>query len=386
MTLTAADEVVGLEASSGEVRTLWRHPGHGMSDGFQGLRGLASIDEDGDGVRRSLVATAGPEHCARMVAVGVDGRVAWYRDFEMFRHRPVTIYYEGLLHWEAGRFFGRKGEDLLACFRWYAPTVEGHGVRGDTRETVWERNHSVAVSPTVVREFGDRMFSTVDRGGRDDIVSGSPDVYYVADGRTGEVVTERMLVKGTFPIVPEGQRREADWWVAYHVPIVVDLDGDGAPEVILGGGPNLTAALRLDGAPIWHGEHAKLKPNRPMPGVGDVDGDGRLEVGAWEPDRRFVCFDGATGKVRWTWAEIQALPSHVTSITTCDVDGDGLEEFVVPMEKELIAFNGKGGKANVIWRMPLPAACREAVAADADGDGRAEVLMACSDGYLYCVK
>lgn len=195
--------------------------------------------------------------------------------------------------------------------------------------------------------------------------------------------SSRILARGAFPISPKGEKRETKWWVAYHVPILADLDGEGAPEVLLAGGPYLTAALRLDGEPVWHTDYVWGKPARPMQGVGDVDGDGRVEVGSCEPDRGFVCLDGATGQVRWTWPDLRANPA---SIVTCDVDGDGLEEFVLPSEKELIAFNGRGGAPTVIWRMPLPAACRQVVIADADGDGLAEILMPCADGYLYCVR
>ena len=223
----------------------------------------------------------------------------------------------------------------------------------------------------------------MDRGRGDDLACGYPDIYYIADGRIGEIAVERILAHGTFPIAPQGQKRETEWWVAYHVPIVADVDGDGMLEVLLAAGPYLTALLRLDGTPVWHTDYVWGKPARPMQGIGDVDGDGRVEVGSCEPGRGFVCMDGATGAVQWTWPELEVRPS---SIVTCDVDGDGVEEFLLPAEKELIAFNGKGKKANVVWRLPLPAACREVVAADADGDGLAEILIPCGDGYLYCVR
>ena len=387
VTQQGEDEVVALGVSPGERQphVLWRRPGCGMEtvEGNQGL-GLASIDAEGEGVRRVLLAATGPGRCARMEAVGLDGQVAWHHDFPAFRHRPLTWNCNGMVNWNAGRFLGRRGEDVVVSLRRNTMhSDECHALRGDTGEEVWRQDGSVTVG-NETRGFGGKLFAVVDRGKGDDLVSGYPDIYYVADGRTGEVVAERILARGTFPIVPKGEKREADWWVAYQVPVVTDLNGDASAEALLAGGGYLTSALRLEGEPIWHGDYATS--GRPMQGIGDVDGDGRLEVGSCEPDRGFVCFDGATGEVRWTWADLQVQPSAITSIVTCDVDGDGLEEFLLPSEKELIAFNGRDGKANVVWRMPLPATCRQVVVSDADGDGRAEILMPCADGYLYCVR
>lgn len=386
VTPTGADEVVALGTSPGEkgARILWRLPGHGMESGHgdQGA-GLASVDAAGDGVRRVILASAGPGRCARVEAVGLDGWVAWHRDFPAFRRRPFAWNCNGLVNWGAGRFLGRKGEDLIVSLRRNTMhSDECHALRGDTGEEAWRQEGSVTVGKET-RGFGGRLFAALSRGERDDLVSGYPDIYYIADGRTGEVLTERILARGAFPISPKGEKRETEWWVAYHVPILADLDGDSAPEVLLAGGPYLTAALRLSGEPVWHTDYVWGKPARPMQGIGDVDGDGLVEVGSCEPDRGFVCLDGATGQVRWTWPDLRANPS---SIVTCDVDGDGLEEFVLAGEKDLIAFNGKGGSPGVVWRMPLPAACRQVVIADADGDGLAEILMPCADGYLYCVR
>jgi outer membrane protein assembly factor BamB len=316
-------------------------------------------------------------------AVRLDGWVAWHRDFPAFRHRPFAWNCNGMVNWNVGRFLGRKGEDVVVSLRRNTMhSDECHALRGDDGEEVWSREGSVTVGKET-RGFGGKFFAALDRGEGDDLVSGYPDIYYIADGRTGAVSVERILARGTFPIPSEGQQRDAEWWVAYQVPVVSDLDGDGTPEVLLGAGPYLTGVLRLDGTPVWHTDYVWGKPARPMQGIGDVDGDGRIEVGSCEPDRGFVCLDGATGAVRWAWPEMEVRPS---SIATCDVDGDGVEEFLLPAHDELIALNGRGGGPNVVWRLHLPAACREVVAADADGDGFAEILVPCGDGYLYCVR
>lgn len=83
-------------------------------------------------------------------------------------------------------------------------------------------------------------------------------------------------------------------------------------------------------------------------------------------------------------ADLEAISRQYTRYL--DVDSDGLEEFLLPAGQELIAFNGRGGKATEVWRLALPAPCREVVVADVDNDGLAEILAPCSDGYLYCVR
>jgi outer membrane protein assembly factor BamB len=312
--------------------------------------------------------------------VDLQGRVRWQRDFPAFRHLPLAWNCNGMANWSVGRFLGRKGDEVVVVLRRNTMhSDEGYLLRGNTGEVIWRQDGSVTVGAET-RGFGGMLFAALDRGEREDLASGYPDIYYLADGRTGAVVAERILAYGTFPIQPEPRQKE--WWCAYYTPIVIDLDGDGTAEVILGGGSYLTGMLRLDGIPVWHTEYVWGKP-RPMQGVGDVDGDGWLEVGSWEPERGFVCLDGATGAVRWEWPTLEV---RAASIAACDVDGDGLEEFLAPVERELVAFNGKGGRANVVWRFELPASCREVVAADVDGNGLAEILAPCSDGYLYCVR
>jgi outer membrane protein assembly factor BamB len=345
--------------------------------------GLASLDPEGDGERVVVAGATGPGRCARVEAVRLDGGTAWRRDFPEFRYRPFAWNCNGMVNWNAGRFLDRRGEDVVVSLRRNTMhSDECHALRGDTGEEAWRRDGSVTVGKET-RGYGGRPFAALERREGDDLVSGYPDIYYIADGRTGAVTAERILARGTFPIAPEGRKRETEWWVAYHVPVVADVDGDGLPEILLAAGSYLTALLRTDGTPLWHTDYVWGKGARPMQGIGDVDGDGWIEVGSCEPDRGFVCLDGATGETRWTWELPDSRPS---SIATCDVDGDGLEEFLVPAGKELVALNGKGGEAHVVWRLPLPASCREAVAADVDGDGAAEILVPCDDGHLYCVK
>src|SRR5690606_22138533 len=87
--------------------------------------------------------------------------------------------------------------------------------------------------------------------------------------------------------------------------------------------------------------------------VADVDGDGRLEIGAptwgkvftWPPPmapveglgRVLACLDLETGEVRWTYDPGAAM----SGVISADVDGDGRPEFIFGTgDGRLLALRG----------------------------------------------
>ena len=148
---------------------------------------------------------------------------------------------------------------------------------------------------------------------------------------------------------------------------------------------NIVTAL-LDGSTRrirwWRAPRASTST---MPGLADVDGDGKLEVasvGVVGSGPCLWCADLATGKLEWQ----MPLPKpQATDFATGDINGDGLAELVFASERTLYAVNGRGGKANVIWNLRLPHRCGPPILADVDADGRAEVLLVTDDGHLRCI-
>jgi len=78
-----------------------------------------------------------------------------------------------------------------------------------------------------------------------------------------------------------------------------------------------------------------------MASIADVDGDGVLEVGVGTASGTVICYDAATGRVKWTY-DLEAVPSH---IVTADIDGCGKHEFI---------FGAKDGKLYALKAPLIP--------------------------------
>ena len=135
----------------------------------------------------------------------------------------------------------------------------------------------------------------------------------------------------------------------------------------------------LDARVLWY--HAG---GAGMAGVGDVDGDGRLELGftGWEKGQGLHCVDAATGRQKWVWP-LAGNPR--VEVYTADVDGDGRDEFLFAVDRILYAVNERNGGPHLVWQADLPAPPGELALADVDGDGRIKILFIGEDSVLYCL-
>jgi len=117
-------------------------------------------------------------------------------------------------------------------------------------------------------------------------------------------------------------------------------------------------------------------------GIGDVNGDGRLEVGGAGYGGCFRCFEGATGKIRWDLP----LPGNFTSTVAADIDGDGRDEFLLGVNRRVVAVGETAeGDGSIQWACELPAVPTTPAIADTDGDGLAEIIVMGDDGVVYCL-
>lgn len=218
----------------------------------------------------------------------------------------------------------------------------------------------------------------VDGDGLDDVILRDLFEHRTLSGRTGRDV---------YPITQ---------WAGYHAPVVALLNGATQPPgVVWVGGSYSLVVETLAGDQRWWKPFRATGPQ----GVADVDGDGRVEVGGvtagqlynWPdfyavdgPDKEFLCYDALTGTVRWS------LPLGVTAsgVVAADLDGDGRAEFLLgTADGRLIALRGgKDVAERKLWELNFPAALGAPVVCDADGDGLMEVLVGCADGNLYCVR
>lgn len=176
---------------------------------------------------------------------------------------------------------------------------------------------------------------------------------------------------------------EKDPFTAYGSAILLDADGDGCEEILVGGCFGGFGLLRDDYSILWWKRTPFTDMMLRLPGIADVFGDGRICIGICRADGTFTCLEGSTGKELWH------IPLHSTAadIASCDIDGDGKEEFIVgTTDGRLLALGAdSSGQGAVRWGVDLGFALGNPVVGDVDGDGSAEILVVSGDGRLVCI-
>jgi hypothetical protein len=111
-------------------------------------------------------------------------------------------------------------------------------------------------------------------------------------------------------------------------PAIGDLDGDGTLEIVLQTEETGFYALRADGSTLWR---QCWGGGNSAPVIADVDGDGKPEV-VIASDGGFVSvLTGATGNAQWTFdaTKLGITPASITvSPTVADLDGVGGKEIL----------------------------------------------------------
>lgn len=175
---------------------------------------------------------------------------------------------------------------------------------------------------------------------------------------------------------------EKDPFTAYGSPILVDVDNDGKEEILVGGCFGGMGVLRMDHSVMWWKRTSFTDVMMRLPGIAEIQ-PGVRWVGVCHANGEFNCYDGKTGDERWKLN----LGSTTSDVVSCDIDGDGKEEFITgTTDGRLIAIGENAqGIGEIKWSIPFGFALGSPVIADADGDGFPELLVVTGDGHLVCV-
>ncbi|MBI2194186.1 MAG: VCBS repeat-containing protein [Planctomycetes bacterium] len=387
-------------AAGRPVSVRWRVSGRGMSPTIPqhgsaaSANGVLLADLSGDGTRMVLAAARAPEGHARLKAIRPDGSDLWHHDFhEVPGPLPPSVSLGGLILWFAGRFRHPARSDVLATVRRNTlHSEETFLLDGRTGEEVWHRTEGVRMGNTA-RACGGGWMAVYDHDGDglDDVVSLFPDGVFVMKGETGRPLLDRSTRKETFPGV----------WTFYAAPAVMDFLGRGDLQILYGASSYMLGILDREGRPVWADGPGNGTPAI-LPGAGDVDGDGQMEIlspghrrEAGRREQVFHCYDAATGRIKWKLPlpgscfgnNVQVFAASPTSPAVGDVDGDGRAECVFTVERTLFAVGSQASEEAgcVRWSLDFPDRLGPPAIADALGNGQAQVIVVCEDGYVYGV-
>lgn len=165
---------------------------------------------------------------------------------------------------------------------------------------------------------------------------------------------------------------------------VADLDGDGRVEILFGSNDNRLRCVTGAGKLKW----SFTCKSWVVGGVSaaDLDGDGKLEVVFGSLDDNIYCLD-AKGKPRWSYRTggwVQSSP------VLADIDHDGgIETVAYSDDGNLYGLSRRG---TLKWKAEIAAAQEKEdteqiypAAADLDGDGTMETVLALPDGTVTAI-
>ncbi|MBT8217954.1 MAG: DUF11 domain-containing protein, partial [Acidimicrobiia bacterium] len=186
-------------------------------------------------------------------------------------------------------------------------------------------------------------------------------------------------LSGGLELVTGNTAYNADGSIQWQIPFddgypsIGNFDADPFPEIVVVSRGNVRLHEH-DGTLIWG--PIPLPGDNPEAGgaatVGDFDGDGAPEIGV-AGSTQYTLFE-SDGSIKWQQT-IQDGSSNMTGSTLFDFDADGLAEVVYRDEVFLRIFRGIDGTVLFQTAIGSFTANEEAVVADVDNDGNAEIII-----------
>lgn len=385
---------------NGQVTQAWSRPGIGGFVGatqFQGQHEYSGVvlgDVDGGGDLETLYATRGESGQARLVAAASNGIEVWHTDFDVPGGTRVWNQ-PGLTLWRTGHFRTASHEDVLVqLMRGSGGTGEFRLLDGVTGAVVWTRTYGPTPGGPIDRNAGEAQMVVYDwdGDGLDEAVNFHPDMYYVVDGTGVNLIDRTTYNQGIFP----------GGSPLYGTPIVADFMHNQTDSVLFAGSYAQLGLMTKTGTAIWYTPFTYDNTPGFIQGVGDVDGDGDLDllsVGhpsapGVDTQSQFRAYNASNGALLWT----VNLPGHAfapvggayadtpTLSVSGDVDNDGRVEsvFAIGSTLYIVGANPGGTSGQIEWTYtPDGGLLGSPILADGNGDGRAEIIVVSTSGMIY---
>ncbi len=155
-----------------------------------------------------------------------------------------------------------------------------------------------------------------------------------------------------------------------------DLDGDGAPEVVIvapsGGGVAVQVVDSNDGTRRWTTSTLKVAPTLVV-WAGDLDGDGVADVAMGDTSGGIVkTVSGATGKRLWRCK----VPANMARLQAAgDRDGDGVDDLLADRGRRNLGPTWISGKTGQPITDPAAPRGTWTFDGDLDGDGKRDGVL-----------
>ena len=398
---------------NGSILEKWRKPGRaGIIPDISGPSPFRQvvISKPGEGGHsfQLIVADSGGVGQAVIRALDEHGATRWETEFDVPGAPPFETQ-GGITHWRVGHFTTHDHEDVLVTVRpSRRDSDEIHLLNGLTGQRIWSRTEGVTyyLDPVPHLSGPGADFMPVfdwDGDGLDEVLDTNW-AFAIYDGEDGSTLLNRLTLGCFFC-----ERRPPeqiftgldDENIRPAQTFIVDALGNGSEQIVFGANTARLALLEFNGDPIWTTPftpiHLTSLPSFTLQGVGDLNGDGKLEllsVGhCRDTDREIKSFDAATGSINWELSfpecstEWAFRPTHVATV---DLDGDGKEEGLFTQKNVLYAVGeNDSGQGRFLWKVTIGEEYGECLGdvtvADVYGNGTPQILVSTASGHLFAL-
>lgn len=275
-----------------------------------------------------------------------------------------------------GRFTGKPTPDVYFCPG--QPAFASAMLDGRTGKLVWSAGDFKEISRPAGPTQNHASAYDYNGDGKDDLVFTAPDYFCVLSGDAGKLLAGPLLPTTIFKQPSQG---------LYTFPAILERPG-AQPLVALVGGHYFQGVMSLNASPLWHSVPVLGQARCAHEGFLRASVAGRAEPGSlarrerWlmgfgRQNGRFACVEVEDGSVCWEFD----LAAACTDVATCDVDGDGTQEFVFGTSHgTLYAVGDRAGSPRIVWKLELGTALGPPILADFTGDGATDIAVATYDG------
>jgi len=173
-------------------------------------------------------------------------------------------------------------------------------------------------------------------------------------------------------------------------PAVGDIDGDGRPGIVIGGGVYYSGnvgrkvyAWHCDGSPVAGWPVTVEAQVFDSPALADLEGNGRLDVVISDENANVYAFRGDGSQIFKTKPKsFFGTSPNADNPIVADIDGDGLPEILVAVNTEIAVLSRTGvqltddGSHDGRKSYYTETSTSGAVVTDLDNDGRTDVVAA----------